>query len=221
MKKINKSIIGHTVQGRNIELYELGLGTMNLHIYGGIHGDEPESVGLLDRFITHLERSDCTLWHGKRLLIVPNLNPDGFAQKTRVNAHHVDLNRNFPSRSWSAHYAEKKNFPGVQPKSEPEVDAIVNLIKKYPPLAILSVHSWISQINFDGPARHIALNMSQTNQYPVTEHIGYETAGSLGQWMGRDHHIPTITLEVPEKTSFDIVWKENREALVQFIKLVK
>ena len=214
---MNKTKLGQSVQGRHIEVYHFGKGSYSLHIYGGIHGDEPESVNVVWRLMELLEKEQ-NEYKNKSLTIIPNLNPDGAALKTRVNANKVDLNRNFPSRQWSAHHELAKNYPGPHASSEPEVKALVKLIEEHPPKAILSVHSWIPQINFDGPAEKICQKMAEKNKYKITPHIGYSTNGSLGQWMGEDHHVPTITLEAPEKTDFEQVWKENKEALLAFIQ---
>ncbi len=217
MSSSQQSLLGQSVQGRKIEFYKFGSGVKCLHIYGGIHGDEPESVDVVWRLIKLLEKDE-KIATGKCLYIVPNCNPDGAALNTRVNANKVDLNRNFPAQKWSATAELAKNYPGPQGASEPEVKALIKLIESFPPQAILSVHSWIPQINFDGPAEKICQKMAEKNQYKITSHIGYSTNGSLGQWMGEDQRIPTITLEVPEKTDFETVWKENKDALLAFIK---
>ncbi|HLD73277.1 MAG TPA: DUF2817 domain-containing protein, partial [Bdellovibrionota bacterium] len=103
-----KRILGQSVQGRSIEICEYGTGKHNLHIYGGIHGDEPESIYAVQRLIELLNKEE-KLYTGKHVFIVPNLNPDGFYLKTRVNANKVDLNRNFPTKNWSGKFDLPKN----------------------------------------------------------------------------------------------------------------
>ncbi|MBI2026541.1 MAG: DUF2817 domain-containing protein [Deltaproteobacteria bacterium] len=174
---MKESIIGYSVKKKPLVSYECGEGSHHVHIYGGIHGDEPESVDVLERLIKFLRKYPKFLKLSKHYIIVPKLNPDGLEAQTRVNASKVDLNRNFPSRYWSAHYELEKNYPGPKSASEPEVEAIVKLIEKYPPGVILSVHSWIPQVNFDGPAEDLARVLSENNGYPVTSHIGYATPG--------------------------------------------
>ncbi len=214
---MNKKVIGHSVQGRSIEVHEFGTGKKHLHIYGGIHGDEPESVDAVQRLIDLLNQDE-KLYSGKHIFIIPNLNPDGAHLKTRVNGNKVDLNRNFPTENWSEKFDVPKNNPGIKPISEPEVKALMNFIKVCPPQAVLSVHSWEPQINYDGPAQDLARAMAKKNGYKVTENIGYPTPGSLGTW-GRDNHIPTVTLELPEKApDYDKVWNENKEAFLVFLK---
>lgn len=214
---MNKKILGQSVQGRSIELYEYGKGKKNLHIYGGIHGDEPESVDAVLRLIELLNKEE-KFYSGKHVFIIPNLNPDGFYLKTRVNANKVDLNRNFPTENWSPQFDLPKNNPGKMPISEPEVKAVMNFIKVFPPQAILSVHSWEPQINYDGPGKTLAGFMAKTNGYKVTKNIGYPTPGSLGTW-GGEKEIPTITLELPEKVEdYSKVWEKNKEAFLAFLK---
>jgi len=212
-----KRILGQSVQGRSIEICEYGTGKHNLHIYGGIHGDEPESIYAVQRLIELLNKEE-KLYTGKHVFIVPNLNPDGFYLKTRVNANKVDLNRNFPTKNWSGKFDLPKNNPGKSPISEPEIKALMSFIKECPPQAILSVHSWEPQINYDGPGKKIAKLMAKTNGCQVTESIGYPTPGSLGAW-GSENKIPTITLELQEKAlTYHKVWEENKEAFLIFLK---
>jgi len=68
-------------------------------------------------------------------------------------------------------------------------------------------------VNYDGPARELAIEMAMFNDYPVRKDIGYPTPGSLGNYAGNENKIPTITLELPRK-SFQMIWEENREALL-------
>ena len=172
---------------------------------------------MLLRFIEVLKEEE-SVYEGKHVTIIPNLNPDGWFLKTRVNANKVDLNRNFPSKNWSPQFELSKNNPGKKPLSEPEIKSLVQFVKKKPPQVVLSVHSWLPQVNYDGPALSIARKLGVATGYKVTDHIGYATPGSLGAWLGDDQKIPVVTLEVPEKTNFDRVWMENKEALLTFIK---
>src|SRR5207245_11399139 len=79
-----------------------------------IHGSEPAGSAIARALATIAIPPEVDLW------VVPDLNPDGVAARTRGNANGVDLNRNFPYR-WkpigprgSLHYA------GPRPLSEPE-----------------------------------------------------------------------------------------------------
>lgn len=147
------------------------------------------------------------------------MNVDGYHLKLRVNANGVDLNRNFPTKNWVPTFKEKKYFPGDKPNSEPEVQAIVKLLADYPPQKIITFHSLIpNQINFDGPGKALAEAMAHHNTYPVTQHIGYTTPGSLGAYAGSERSIPVITYELLEKIDPDTAWKESVEALVAAIR---
>jgi predicted deacylase len=79
-------------------------------VVGCIHGNETAGIAVADA-LERLSPNDLDLW------VVPDLNPDGVAADTRQNAHHVDLNRNFPWhwRPMSGVYAS-----GPHPRSERE-----------------------------------------------------------------------------------------------------
>eukprot|EP00898_Chlorokybus_atmophyticus_P003374 jgi/Chlat1/4037/Chrsp26S04096 len=69
-----------------------------------MHGDEPSGRQLL----LHLAEWLCSSYktdpdashivHNMRTFILPTINPDGFAKRTRYNANGVDLNRDFPDQ---------------------------------------------------------------------------------------------------------------------------
>ena len=200
-----------SVEDRTIYLLELGKGENTTVIFGGFHGDELLSVQLVYKFAEYLyqqRRTELT----SRVVIVPVLNPDGLVRAERKNANKVDINRNFPTKNWSKDFTAQKYFPGLNPASEPETLAAMAILQKYSPQQIISVHTPLSLINYDGPALAIAEAMATFNNYPIASDIGYPTPGSFGTYAGKERMIPTITLELPEK-KLKSVWKENRASL--------
>ena len=138
------------------------------------------------------------------LLFIPCLNPDGFQNGTRTNANGVDLNRNFPTKNWGedtsgAGENPKDYYGGESPASEIETQFVIDIIEKYQPKLILTLHAPYKIVNYDGPAKEIAQKVSDIISYPVEESIGYPTPGSFGTYCGVEREIPTITLELDEK----------------------
>ncbi len=149
---------------------------------------------------------------------MPIVNPDGYERRTRRNARKVDINRNFPTKNWEVGNPRSRMFGGLKPASEPETRAVIRLIEKYRPDAIVTIHSINRNQfcnNFDGPGRKLARLLSKYNKYPVTSTIGYPTPGSFGTWAGVEQGIPTITLELPSHHSARRCWEDNREALLR------
>ena len=56
-----------------------------------MHGDEHAGV-----VVARLGAQVRVPTAGRNLWVIPTMNPDGDAAHTRQNAHHVDLNRNWP-----------------------------------------------------------------------------------------------------------------------------
>jgi len=144
------------------------------------------------------------------LLFIPCLNPDGLQNGTRTNANGVDLNRNFPTENWgdgvnvategcSECQDSSLYYGGTSPASEIETQFVINIIEKYQPKTILTLHAPYKIVNYDGPAQDIAQKISDIICYPVEESIGYPTPGSFGTYCGIERNIPTITLELDEK----------------------
>ncbi|HEX7299241.1 MAG TPA: DUF2817 domain-containing protein [Solirubrobacteraceae bacterium] len=120
-------VIGHSVQGRPISLVRVGdpAAPRKILVVGEVHGNEPAGRAIVDA----LRRS--TPAPGTQLLLVRDLNPDGFAHDTRTNAHGVDLNRNS-----SAHWAGA----GPRPWSEPETRALRALVLRERPTLTIYYH---------------------------------------------------------------------------------
>jgi len=166
-------------------------------IIGVVHGDEPQGKFLIEKY---LKTNEEMLNEAKnRLLFIPCINPDGLKNKSRQNANLVDINRNFPTNNWEL--TEKNEyFGGDTPASEIETKFVTEIVEKYTPDAILTFHAPYKVVNYDGPAEKIAQEISKIINYPTQQDIGYPTPGSFGTYAGIERHIPTITLELDEKT---------------------
>lgn len=183
--------------GTSIALYEvINKMTQPILLMGGIHGDEPEGIALAEATLDWLKtRKE----HLQSWIIIPCVNPDGVKAGTRVNGRGVDLNRNYPSKSWSRDYSSPRYYPGPSPGSEPEIQAIVSLIQLRKPQLIVHCHSWEPCIVYTGePGKKDAERLALSSGYPLKSSIGYPTPGSLSQFGWFDHHIPVICIEEKE-----------------------
>lgn len=134
---------GVTAQGRPLFAVRIGDGPVRVMLLGGIHtGEEINTVDLVGAFVAHFAVNPSVLPAALSLLMIPVLNVDGVNLGTRINAHAIDLNRNWPAR-WQpvAQHASEIVSGGTAPLSEPETTALYNLIRTFRPHALLSWHS--------------------------------------------------------------------------------
>jgi len=210
LSDLQAEVIGRSVKGRKIEAFSYGQGKETILFIGGIHGDERQGVELLHRFRRVVAKSP-SLLKGLRVVIVPSANPDGVKRGTRQNARGIDINRNFPTRGYTTNFQKQAYYPGARPASEPETRLLMNLIRRYKPSLVVTVHAQLHCMMVEGDAWDIARRMQYYNHYPLVDNLGYETPGSLGEYCG-ERGIPVITIEVP-RIPVDDLWEQNREAL--------
>jgi len=166
--------------------------TAPILVVGGVHGDEPASVDATRALDTWLEAHAPE----RTILVVPALNLDGLARRTKDNAGGIDLNRNFASENWAAEHPPGY-APGLAPLSEPETAGLSRFIEEEGVGAVVAVHAPFACVNFDGPAEAWAARVASASGWPVQASIGYPTPGSLGSWFGGDRGRPILTLELP------------------------
>ncbi len=205
--KLNNEII--LFNGNDLNNY-IPFSHSSILIIGVFHGDEPQGKYLIEEYLDKKYSNSPSPQsfprgeRGQNLLFIPCLNPDGMQNNTRTNANGVDLNRNFPTKNWGQDTSQAGDNPsdyfgGKSPASEIETQFVIDIINKYQPKAILTLHSPYKIVNYDGPAKEIAQKISDIIKYPIEESIGYPTPGSFGTYCGVERHIPTITLELDEE----------------------
>jgi protein MpaA len=208
--------IGRSVEGRPIECVVIGHGPDTVHIIASIHGDEPAGTPLVEKLITHLDGAP-ELAEGRRIVVVPNANPDGMAAGLRHNVRGVDLNRNFPASNYN-----RSQPHGNRPLSEPESRALNELFRRYPPDRVVSIHQPRSLppcVDYDGPGEALAVAMSRVCDLPMKK-LG-SRPGSMGSYVGLSLGVPIITVEIPrfaEDGDGDVLWQRYGRMLLAAIE---
>lgn len=126
--------LGRSVRGRRIDAVRLGdrAARRTVLVVGAVHGDEPAGRAVARRLETGPLPRRTDLW------VVRDLNPDGHAARTRVNARGIDLNRNFPAR-WRR-LPRGRFFSGPRPASEPETRVAQRFIRRIRPDLTIWIH---------------------------------------------------------------------------------
>jgi murein peptide amidase A len=189
---------GRSVRGVPLEVWR-PRARCTLLIFAGIHGEEPETTYALSR--TLRQRAGPS----QHCAIVLAANPDGLLRGTRGNARGVDLNRNFPARSWRPDPATHRSTltdpsdivlsPGDHAGSEPETRALLGLITDLQPHTVVALHAPLACID-DANSSALGQWLAQRTGMPLVRDVGYPTPGSLGAW-GTDNGVAVITYEFP------------------------
>jgi len=182
------------VEGRPIEVVSFGEGDRTILLMAGVHGDEKSGVALVRRVLTRLKKCDPG-GLSDRIVLMPLVNPDGYAAGTRTNARGIDINRNFPTKDFGS---DEDRPGGTEAASEPETRAILDVVSRFKPYLIISLHTSLACVNYNGEsAVEVAERMSAVCGLPVKDDIGYPCPGSMGTYYGWERELPVITLELP------------------------
>ena len=150
----------------------------------------------------------------------------------KANGRGVDLNQNFPA-DWdevtSTNMPSYATYKGAAPLSEPESQALANLIQSRNWTATISYHSMGNIIYWDYPGNTVSAQ-SQELANAVSAKTGYRLAGSSGHggfkdWLQiKENPIPSLTIEVGSVscpmpvTEFTDVWNKNQEVWAVVLK---
>jgi protein MpaA len=231
---------GQSVEGRPLIYAEFGDPTAKntTLIFSSVHGDEITPIYIGFELVQWLKQHQEGL-RNTHVVVAPFVNPDGFFLKprTRMNSRGVDLNRNFATKDWPDHalmvwkgrfHSDPRRFPGASPQSEPETIFQEELIRQVRPTKILSVHSPLNFLDYDGPSSNLALEQFGKDYVQKCLELRRKVraisagffVGSLGNYSGQEQGIPTLTLELPtsDPTKAEAYWKKFSQGIKTVIE---
>jgi len=187
-------IVGRSVRGRAITARRQGSpdAPVVMLVIGQMHGDEPRGIDVVR------ELRKLGFPGGVQVWSISTMNPDGLIAQTRVNAHHVDLNRNFPFL-WRANPTSKLYFPGVHPASEPETRSLMGFLDHLRPDLVLSFHQAFRAVDA-GPAKTepwVRLMSAGTGLPMKNVPCNGPCSGTMTSWFNDGFVGGGITVELP------------------------
>ncbi|HVW71787.1 MAG TPA: M14 family metallopeptidase [Candidatus Paceibacterota bacterium] len=227
------SVIGKTVQGRDITEYTYGTGPTHILLVGGMHGGyEWNAVLLAYQVMDYLKANPASVPADLSVTVIPSLNADGVYKVTgkegvftpadvspdpvvdaagRFNADNVDLNRNFGCH-WQATstWQNKPVSAGTAAFSEPEAAALRDFVATDKPVAVVFWHSASGSV-YTSACDHGVLPGTVTAMKTYATASGYTPAGLFDAYpITGDSEgwlaslgIPAITVEFKTHTSVE------------------
>jgi hypothetical protein len=193
-----------SVQGIPLYMRDVGgdTGKLRVLVIGAMHGDELSAASVALHWIRLASDERVDMPQTVHWRFLPVMNPDGMLARPpkRMNAHGVDLNRNFPTPNWEkdapVYWQQRtgkdpRRWPGPKPLSEPETRFLRDQMEQFRPHLIVSIHAPYGVLDFDGPSvppsRLGRLYLDQVGIFP----------GSLGNYGGVHKGVPVVTIELP------------------------
>ncbi|MEY2986756.1 MAG: Carboxypeptidase precursor [Pseudomonadota bacterium] len=200
------------------------------------------------------QNAEITEWlNTARIIVVPQVNPDGNnlvhtgralwrknAWEDNGRLYGVDLNRNYPALwgacNGSSIVKSSDSYRGPNPKSEPETQAMVELVTSERPVANISYHSFSEMILYPYGCRReknpsldlfksLAASMKEaliddsgrTNTYSLgtPPELLYEADGTDADWQFREAGVISFAYEVnSRRLGFQPSYKQWRDVTV-------
>lgn len=248
-KPVDKSVsvLGTSVEGREITAYHYGDGNTELLFVGGIHGGyEWNTVLLAYQAMDYLKANPSVIPKNLKITIIPVLNPDGLFKVTgsvgrfaasdvsksqdtvvsgRFNANNVDLGRNFDC-DWqsSAKWQNKNVSGGSEVFSEPESKAFKNYVETRKPGAVVVWYSAVGGV-FSSSCHNGILPETRTLTNTYAKASGYKAYEEFnfyaitGDTVNWLAKITTPAISVLLTNHTDTEWSKNQAGIDALLKL--
>lgn len=216
------SVAGETVNGEAIMMLELGNfavhdeNTPALYVDGTVHGNEipgGETIYWGARWMLEgygWDERMTRLLDENRIVMLPLVNIDGNEVGRRTNANLVDLNRNFPwmwcQQPGASPIPGHPTYCGTGPASEPETQAMMQVIEDAQAQIVITMHSGIIELLYpwgytSEPAPDHAMFQRMGDAFQA--HTGfphsnalYPVTGATRDWAYGTFGVPAFTYEV-------------------------
>lgn len=204
-----------STDGRPIETAILGNGPRHVVVLASLHGDEPQSVGLVEELSRHLNAHQ-ELLRGSSVLVIRDPNPDGLEGRSPYNLQGVDLNRNFPGENWKPLRSRRS---GERSSSAPETKAIVRILADFKPVLVLHLKDArsVGIVNYDGNGQHIAELVGEASGLQVTQDLGRQTTGSIENYATSRLRCVSVTALFPREADVPAAWNKHQESILAAI----
>ena len=236
-----KTVIGSSVDNRDITAYHYGTGDTELLFVGGIHGGYEWNTALVAyELMDYLQTNPTIIPENVKVTVIPVLNPDGLNKTTgtegrftkadipttegatisgRFNANNIDLNRNFDC-DWQEEgtWQNKKVDGGSAAFSEPESQAIQNYVTSHDLSAVVV---WYSSANgvfasscHDGvlAETNTLTNLyAQASSYPAYQNFDFYAVTGDMVNWLAKEKVPAISVLLSNHT--DTEWSKNEKGV--------
>ncbi len=242
----SQTVIGKSVENRDITAYHFGKGDTNLLFVGGIHGGyEWNTVLVSFELMDYLKENPSVIPENVKVTVIPVLNPDGlnktvgtagrFSSKDvptsqekqvagRFNANTVDLNRNFDC-DWqsAAKWQNKTVSGGTKTFSEPESQAFKSYIEANKPSAVVVWYSAAGGVyasnchnGVSAETRTLMTKYATASGYPAYDNFNFYEITGDMVNWLAKINIPAISVLLTNHT--DTEWSKNKAGIEAVFK---
>jgi protein MpaA len=216
---------GESVEGAALRAWWPTTSSPTRVVWAAMHGEEAVTLQALHQVLRTVHADDACA------VVVPVLNPDGVLAGTRQNARGVDLNRNFPTDTWSpapsptfwpttmtrqTAFRTQLSSPGSEPGSEPETQALMALVEQVQPEYAIDFHTPLECVIARSPASvPMAEHLAAPTGIRVVRELDGPTPGDAAAWCEQQGVI-AVTYEF-ELTAMNLLWHRHRDAVVNAV----